>query len=107
LAGCRGDRPEDKRCDDPPVPDLVLVALDREPDPEDERADRARDHEDVRGLRDPKVAERFGGPIDVAGHDPDDPEDHEGRDEREGGQDMQEEEPVVERHAGEKPTTSG
>ena len=81
-----------------PSHDLVRVERDREPDAEDDRPERADDR--PRRCRHAPRAEPIVGPgvSIVARGDDQDPEDHEGADERERAEQVEREDPVVQLH---------
>ena len=81
-----GNGPEDDRAEDPAVEQAVAVDVEREPDPEYQRPQPADVPQDVgdRG----RTPDRGGAEHDRARH-------HDGRPEREGGQDVEEQKGVV------------
>ena len=101
AAGLRRDRPQHDRRDHPAVPDLVRVEGDREPDAEDDRSDRARRRpRRCRPAATPAEARDLLGAarrVDVTTTT--DPEEHDRADEREGAQQVEGEDPVVQLHA--------
>ena len=94
----RRDRPEHDRCDHPAVPELEVVAQDREPDPETDRADEADHGRAGPDDRDPVEAQRRRRRIGRAERDDNDPGHHKRTHQRRRGQQMQRENPVLEAH---------
>ena len=107
AAGPAADRPEHERGEDPAVPELVGVEVDREPDPEDERPHHPDADEDAgdaaEGHRRALVEERRR----PARAEDQRPERRQRADGEERAEDVQEEEPVVEIHRREHTKAGG
>jgi hypothetical protein len=92
------EHPADEGSEDPAVPDLVVVVVDGEPDPEDQRPHRARDDDDVDRVGDGAGGvlrqERRSGPR----REHERPERGERAHEEERAEDVEEQQGVVELH---------